>query len=159
MTTTATATIADASGNTILCYVEHTVGEYTLCTPVDTPVCLVRVAEDDDDEDELIEELDAAEEVLQVADSVLSECGLTLIRSAATLTVAGDLGDCDENEDEDEDVDDREAYEILVSFLAGGKHYAICIPLDPLFIVAKNNIVVPANEIEQVCAMFEEHLA
>ena len=75
-----------------------------------------------------------------MADVVLQEHDLTLVRSAVTLTVSGELEepDPDELEDDDDEIDDEsETYELLVSFMADGEEYGLYIPLDPFFIVAR----------------------
>ena len=104
---------------------------------MDTPVCLFRLHGDEDPE--LIETLDATEPILSVADVVLQEHDLTLVRSAVTLTVNGELDepDPDDLEDDEEGDDDSETYELLVSFLVEEVEYGLYIPLDPFFVVAR----------------------
>jgi hypothetical protein len=106
-----TVLVRDGQGRQLLCFLEQLIpldgNDYALLTPVDTPVCLVRIAEDDDGEDEVIEELDAAEAILSVAEVVLQEHDLTLVRSAVTLTVSGELEEPDPDElDEEFDEED-----------------------------------------------------
>ena len=106
-----TVLVSDGQGRQLLCFLEQLIpldgNDYALLTPVDTPVCLVRIAEDDDGEDEVIEELDAAEAILSVAEVVLQEHDLTLVRSAVTLTVSGELEEPDPDElDEEFDEED-----------------------------------------------------
>ncbi|MEI6358837.1 MAG: DUF3727 domain-containing protein, partial [Synechococcus sp. ELA619] len=83
-----TVLVKDSQGLQLLCFLEQLIPldghDYALLTPVDTPVCLVRIAADEDGEDEVIEELDGAEAILSVADVVLQEHDLTLVRSAVT---------------------------------------------------------------------------
>jgi hypothetical protein len=101
-----TVLVSDGQGRQLLCFLEQLIpldgNDYALLTPVDTPVCLVRIAEDDDGEDEVIEELDAAEAILSVAEVVLQEHDLTLVRSAVTLTVSGELEEPDPDELDEE---------------------------------------------------------
>ena len=110
-----TVLVRDGQGRQLLCFLEQLIPldghDYGLLTPVDTPVCLVRIAEDDDEEDEVIEELDGAEPILSVAEVVLQEHDLTLVRSAVTLTVSGELEepDADELDEEIEGEDDDES--------------------------------------------------
>ena len=87
----------------------------------------------------LFRSLDATEPILSVADVVLQEHDLSLIRSAVTLTVNGELDepDPDELEDEDGADDESETYELLVSFLVDDVEYGLYIPLDPFFVVAR----------------------
>ena len=69
-----TLVVRDSNGRQLLCFLEELIPldghDYALLTPVDTPVCLFRLGEDDD-EPELIETLEATEPVLSVADVVL----------------------------------------------------------------------------------------
>ena len=89
--------------------------EYLLLTPVDTPVSLFKLAENQDPE--LIKTIDKKEQILEVADVVLQEYDLKLIRSAVTLTVSGELEEPEPEELEEQDLeDDSEIYELLVSF-------------------------------------------
>ena len=164
-----TVLVRDSHGRQLLCFLEQLIPldgrDYALLSPVDTPVCLVRIAEGEEDGDEVIEELEGSEEILAVADLVLQEHDLTLVRSALTLTVSGELeepdqddfdeegdedfgaedfsgeaADADEGdeglEDDDED-DDTGLYEMLVQFRAGDQDFGLYIPLDPFFVVAR----------------------
>ena len=94
----------------------------------------------DEGDPEPITTIASSEPILSVADVVLQEHDLTLVRSAVTLTVSGELEepDPDELEDEEEDIDDEsETYELLVSFMVEGEEYGLYIPLDPFFVVAR----------------------
>ena len=151
-----TVVLTDDDGRQLVCYVEEPVllegNTYALLTPVDTPVCLVRLGEEES-EHEIIEDLEGAEEILSIADAVLQEHDLTLVRSAHILTVNGeidgpDLDDDEDSEDDDlEELDDLEedgesdTYEMLLDrpFWVGEEQYALFIPLDPLFLVARLN--------------------
>ena len=166
--------VRDGSGRQLLCFLEQLIPvdgvDYGLLTPVDTPVCLVRIG-DDDQEDELIEELDDAEDILRVADVVLQEHDLTLVRSAATLTVSGELEENDpedlEDELDDEDLDEDEdgetdLYEMLIQFRAGDQEYGLYIPLDPFFVVARlqggEAVLVEGEEFERIQPRIEQEL-
>jgi hypothetical protein len=136
-----TIVVEDHTGRQLLCYLEQLIPldgkDYGLLTPVDTPVCLFRLKDDDDPE--LIETLQASEPILGVADVVLQEHDLTLVRSAVTLTVSGELDEPDPEDldpEEGED-DDTETYELLVSFMVEDQEYGLYIPLDPFFVVAR----------------------
>ena len=76
-----------------------------------------------------------------MADVVLQEHDLTLVRSAVTLTVSGELDEPDpedlEDEEEDEVDEESETYELLVSFMVEKGEYGLYIPLDPFFVVAR----------------------
>jgi hypothetical protein len=168
-----TVLVQDSGGRNLLCFLEQLISidavDYGLLTPVDTPVCLVRIAPDDDQEDELIEQLDAAEEILQVADVVLQEHDLTLVRSAATLTVSGELDepDADELEEEieedlDEEDEESDLYEMLIQFRACGEEYGLYIPLDPFFVVARlqggEAVLVEGEEFERIQPRIEAEI-
>ena len=73
-----------------------------------------------------------------MADVVLQEHDLRLVRSAITLTVSGELDEPEPEEIEEEDIDDEsETYELLVNFRVSDNEYWLYIPLDPFFIVGK----------------------
>ncbi len=115
-----TLLIKDSQGSDLLCFLEQVVPleghEYALLTPVDTPVSLFQL----------------------IADVVLQEHDLRLVRSAITLTVSGELDEPEPEEIEEEDIDDEsETYELLVNFRVDENEYGLYIPLDPFFIVGK----------------------
>ena len=165
-----TVLVRDASGRQLLCFLEQLIPldgqDYALLTPVDTPVCLVKIAADDDGEDEVIEELDGAGPILSVADVVLQEHDLTLVRSAVTLTVSGELEEPDPEElDEDlddEDDEDSDLYEMLIQFRHNDQEYGLFIPLDPFFVVARmangEGVLVEGEEFERVQPRIEAEL-
>ena len=166
-----TVLVKDHAGRDILCFLEHLIPldgkDYALLTPVDTPVCLVRIGEGEDEKDEVIESLEGAEPILSVADVVLQEHDLTLVRSAVTLTVSGELEepDPDELEDEMEDGEDDEEsdlYELLIAFRANDQEYGLYIPLDPFFVVARiegaEAVVVEGEEFERIQPRIEAEL-
>jgi hypothetical protein len=157
-----TVLVHDSRGRQLLCFLEQLIPldghDYVLLTPVDTPVCLFRL--DGEEDPELIDTIDATEPILSVADVVLQEHDLTLVRSAVTLTVSGEL---DEPEpDELDDDDDSETYELLVSFLVDDLEYGLYIPLDPFFVVARMNgdgaLLVEGEEFERVQPRIEAEL-
>ena len=132
-----------------------------MLTPVDTPVSLFRLVEGSDPE--LIETISSSEPILAVADVVLQEHDLTLVRSAVTLTVTGELDEPDPEELEEEDVDDdSETYELLVSFRVEDKEYGLYIPLDPFFVVASlkdgQATLVEGEEFDRIQPLIEKEL-
>ena len=162
-----TVLVRDGRGRQLLCFLEQLIPldghDYALLTPVDTPVCLFRLHDDDDPE--LIDTIDATEPILSVADVVLQEHDLTLVRSAVTLTVSGELDEPepDELDEDDEDADDdSETYELLVSFLVEEQEYGLYIPLDPFFVVARMDggdaLLVEGEEFERVQPRIEAEL-
>ena len=170
-----TVLVRDGEGRQLLCFLEQLIpldgNDYALLTPVDTPVCLVKIAADEDSDDEVIDELDGAEPILSVAEVVLQEHDLTLVRSAVTLTVSGELEEPDPEEleeeiaeeiaDEAED-DESDLYEMLIQFRAEGQEYGLFIPLDPFFVVARmqngEGILVEGEEFERVQPRIEAEL-
>ena len=135
-----TLLVKDSQGSDLLCFLEQVVplegNEYALLTPVDTPVSLFQLIDDQDPK--LIETIEKNEPILEVADVVLQEHDLRLVRSAITLTVSGELDEPEPEEIEEEDIDDdSETYELLVNFRVENNEYGLYIPLDPFFIVGK----------------------
>jgi len=135
-----TLLVKDSQGSDLLCFLEQVVplegNEYALLTPVDTPVSLFQLIDDQDPK--LIETIEKNEPILEVADVVLQEHDLKLVRSAITLTVSGELDEPEPEEIEEEDIDDEsETYELLVNFRVENNEYGLYIPLDPFFIVGK----------------------
>ena len=88
-----TLLVKDSKGSDLLCFLEHVVplegNEYALLTPVDTPVSLFQLIDDQDPK--LIETIEKSEPILEVADVVLQQHDLRLVRSSITLTVSGEL--------------------------------------------------------------------
>ena len=88
-----TVLVRDGEGRQLLCFLEQLIpldgNDYALLTPVDTPVCLVRISADDDGDDEVIEELDGAEPIHSVVDVELQEQHHTLVRLSVPLTDRG----------------------------------------------------------------------
>ncbi len=160
-----TVLVRDDQGRDLLCFLEQLIPlddkDYALLTPVDTPVSLFRLIEGNDPE--LIETIASSEPILSVADVVLQEHDLTLVRSAVTLTVNGELDEPDPEELEDEETDDdSETYELLVSFMVQEQEYGLYIPLDPFFVVARMNDgqakLVEGEEFDQIQPRIEVEL-
>ena len=135
-----TIILKDSSGKELFCFLEQIVEveakEYGLLTPVDTPVCLFKINSEEDIQE--IVDLDEDDEVLKNADSVLQEHNLKLIRSPATLTVAGDLEEPIYDElEEDYLEDDDVEFAHLVSFNVKEDKYEILMPIYPFFILGE----------------------
>ena len=161
-----TLLVKDSKGNQILCFLEQIVRvseiEYGLLTPVDTPVSLFKLSDNEDPE--LIETINNNEPILQVADVVLQEHDLQLIRSAATLTVSGELEEPEPEElEEDELEDDSETFELLVSFKVEEYNYGLYIPLDPFFIIGKlekgQTILIEGDDFDKLQPAIEAELS
>ena len=162
-----TLLVRDSKGSTLHCFLEQLIPingtDYALLTPVDTPVSLFKLLEEGDPE--LVETISTSEPILAVADVVLQEHDLTLVRSAVTLTVTGELDEPDpeELEDEEDDFeDDSETYELLVSFRAEDEEYGLYIPLDPFFVVAEINDgearLIEGEEFDKIQPLIETEL-
>ena len=139
-----TLLVRDREGHDLLCFLEHLIPldgqDYALLSPVDTPVSLFRLR--DDDEPEPINSVSSSEPILSVADVVLQEHDLVLVRSAITLTVSGELEepdqeDLEELDDEDDLDDDAETFELLVSFMVDAQEYGLYISLDPFLVLVR----------------------
>ncbi len=179
-----TLLVNDAQGRQLLCYLEQLVPldghDYALLTPVDTPVSLVRLPRSEDEEPEEILDWDVRTPILDVAEAVLQEHNLTLVRSAATLTVTGDFDDDDLDDDEDDEVDPEEdleeeeeladdeeggdLFESLLDrpFFVGEEQYDLFVPLDPFFVVARvegnRATLVEGEEFERIQPRLEAEL-
>ena len=160
-----TLLIRDSNGSALLCFLEQLIPinqtEYALLTPVDTPESLYLLKEEGDPE--LIETISSSEPILAVADVVLQEHDLTLVRSAVTLTVTGELDEPEPEELSDEDYEDEsETYELLVSFRVEEKEYGLYIPLDPFFVVGKlkngQATLVEGDEFDKLQPLIESEL-
>ena len=161
-----TVLVRDSTGRDLLCFLEQLISldgkDYALLTPVDTPVCLFRLQDEGDPE--LIESIADSEQILSIADVVLQEHELTLVRSAVTLTVSGELDEPepDDLEDEEGDDDDSETYELLVSFVADNQDYGLYIPLDPFFVVARMEesgaVLVEGEDFDRIQPRIEAEL-
>ena len=161
-----TLLLKDSSNDELFCYLEQIVKvegiEYALLTPVDTPVTLFKINEKD--EPVLIEKIEKNEQILKNADAVLQEHDLSLVRSAVTLTVSGELEEpvYDDLEEDEVNSDESETYELLVNFNVLNDEYGLYVPLDPFFIVAKivenGAILVEDEEFDRVQPLIESEL-
>ena len=158
--------LKDSFNDELFCYLEQIIKiegiEYALLTPVDTPVTLFKINEKD--EPVLIEKIEKNEQILQNADAVLQEHDLSLVRSAVTLTVSGELEEpvYDDLEEDEVNKDESETYELLVNFNVLNDEYGLYVPLDPFFIVAKivenGAILVEDEEFDRVQPLIESEL-
>ena len=161
-----TLLLKDSSNDELFCYLEQIVKvegtEYALLTPVDTPVTLFKINEKD--EPVLIEKIEKNEQILKNADAVLQEHDLSLVRSAVTLTVSGELEEpvYDDLEEDEVNKDESETYELLVNFNVLNDEYGLYVPLDPFFIVGKieenGATLVEDEEFDRVQPLIESEL-
>ena len=157
-----TLLVRDREGHDLLCFLEHLIPiegqDYALLSPVDTPVSLFRL--NDNAEPVPITEVASSEPILSVADVVLQEHDLVLVRSAITLTVSGEL---EEPEQDDDDVDeDAETFELLVSFMVEAEEYGLYIPLDPFLVLVRmvdgQALLLSDDELDRVQPLIEAEL-
>ncbi len=139
----ASVTLTDDAGRSLSCYIEQSFDldgqEYVLLMPVDTPVDILVLDTDNEDEVSLATEEDI-EKVFPTARAVLAEYDMTLQHTALTLTIAGEIPEAEDEEYED-DSDDDEYEELLwlANFFHEEQEYAVCTPLDPFFVLARMN--------------------
>lgn len=141
-------TLTDEAGRSLTCSIEYSMDlegqEYVLLLPVDSPVEIFTWQGDEADEAAIpVEDEDEIEVIFDTAKVVLQEHNLKLLRTAVTLTVAGELPEFSEEdaapESESEDESDFEELMWLASFYHEEQEYAVYTPLDPFFILARIN--------------------
>jgi len=179
-----TLVVRDSQDRQLLCFLEQLIPldgrDYALLTPVDTPISLVRLPRSEAEVPEEIVDWQQRGPILAVAESVLQEHNLTLVRSAATLTVTGEFEeeeeefDDDGDEDEEDEIEEGDAleegeeegdlFESLLDrpFYVGEEQYDLFIPLDPFFVVAvlegKEARLVEGEEFERIQPRLEAEL-
>lgn len=142
-------TLTDEQGRTLDCTVQSTIfledQEYLLLVPINTPVEILTWLEDNTtDESATPVESDAElDKIFPIAQAVLEEHNLTLKRTAITLTVAGELPEVPpeelDHEEEELDVMDYEEMLWLCGFYVEEQEYGIYTPLDPFFVLARQD--------------------
>lgn len=139
-------TLIDEGGRSLTCSIEYSIElegqEYALLLPVDSPVEIFTWQGDETDEAAIpVEDEAEIDLIFETAKVVLQEHNLTLLRTAVTLTVAGELPEFSEEDtpldSESEDESDFEELMWLVSFYHEEQEYAVYTPLDPFFILAR----------------------
>ena len=147
-----TVTLTDEQGNSLTCYIEHSLESegvtYLLLMPVDIPVVII--SWDDDDKDEVVEaimleEYEEIETIFADAKAVLAEQNLFLKHTAYTLTAIGELPPIEEDniltlnlDDEDSQLEPEEL-QFLASFYHTQQKYSIYTPMAPLLFFARYN--------------------
>lgn len=140
-----TVTLKDEAGRALYCTLEYSFeleGEdYAILMPVDTPVEILVLNEDADDEDAVPATDEEIDLIFDTAKAVLSEYNLKLQRTAIVLTVEGELPEMEDEEDEDggQDGNDYEEFVWIASFYHEEQEYAVCSPLEPFFILSRLN--------------------
>ncbi|EAW38617.1 DUF3727 domain-containing protein [Lyngbya sp. PCC 8106] len=142
-------TLTDEQGRSLNCLIQSILPlegqDYLLLVPVDAPVEILRWPSDDEDDETPIPVESEAEldQILPLAKVVLEEQNLTLKRTAVTFTVGGELPEVDPDDLEDNDEDSGEGdYEEMIelaSFYCEEQEYGIYMPVEPFFILARQN--------------------
>ncbi|MEL7035923.1 MAG: DUF3727 domain-containing protein [Cyanobacteria bacterium J06592_8] len=140
-------TLTDEQGRSLDCLIQSIVqleGEnYLLLIPVDAPIEILSGFGDDDDSEAAtaIESEVELDQIFPIAKAVLEEQNLTLKRTAVTLTVAGELPEIDQDDLDDGEEGDEIYEEMLelTSFYAQEQKYVICTPVEPFFVLARQN--------------------
>lgn len=151
---------------------------YGLLQPVDAPAVIFSW-EDDGEEPVPVEDEDAIKTIFPTAKAVLEEQNLTLLATAITLTVEGDLPDVEDDDgddsaelngadrhhvDEEEDLDEEaEEFQLLAIFYHQQQEYGVYTPLDPFLIVARLDNdepqLISPEEYERIEPLLEAALA
>jgi len=138
--------INDDLGRSLPCYIEHTFdldGEtYGLLLPVHVPIDIVawQVTDDGEHEEPVLASDEEIEAIFDLAAEALGKRDLLLQRTALVLTVVGEIPELEAAEEEAAELDNPEEVEELVfldSFYDGDTEYSVCVPLDPMLIVAR----------------------
>lgn len=142
-------TLTDEQGRSLNCMIQSILPlegqDYLLLVPVDAPVEILRWPSDDEGDETPIPVESEAEldQILPLAQVVLEEQNLTLKRTAVTFTVGGELPEVDPDDLEDNDEDSGEGdYEEMIelaNFYCEEQEYGIYMPVEPFFILARQN--------------------
>ena len=142
-------TLTDEQGRSLNCLIQSILPlegqDYLLLVPVDAPVEILRWPSDDEGDETPIPVESEAEldQILPLAQVVLEEQNLTLKRTAVTFTVGGELPEVDPDDLEDNDEDSGEGdYEEMIelaNFYCEEQEYGIYMPVEPFFILARQN--------------------
>jgi Protein of unknown function (DUF3727)/Protein of unknown function (DUF1292) len=140
-----TVTLKDETGRSLCCTLEYSFDlegeDYAILMPVDTPVEVLALNEDGDEEDAVPATEQEIDKIFDTAKAVLSEYNLKLQRTAIVLTVEGELPEMEDEESEEDDRDgsDYEEFVWIASFFHEEQEYAVCSPLEPFFILSRIN--------------------
>lgn len=144
-------TLTDEDGRSLECYVENSIEvdemTYVLLMPVDSPIVIVALENEDEDVSEaiLIEDQTEIDQIFADAKAVLAEQDLVLKNTAYTLTTSGELPPVEEDKiltleiDEEDTQTESEELQYLASFYHGSQYYKIYTPLTPLLFLANYN--------------------
>lgn len=170
-----TLTIVDDSGRSLPCYIEQSIEvdgmTYLLLMPVDIPVVIMSL-ENEEDEDELeatmLEDDESIAQIFDNAKAVLAEQNLYLHHTAYSLTATGELPPIEEDQiltlepDEEDSESEPEELQLLCSFYHADQKYCIYTPLTPLLFFARydseNRLELVSPEQENLLPILEELL-
>jgi len=186
-TPTVTLAEADTKGNPVIlrcpetnryieCYldafatIEGDDNTYCIAYPCDAAVSICKTV----DEETLVpvEEDDLDDDMFQITQLLLEEEELYLLRSAATLTLQGDLGDFDEgeeddteaNDEEEEDEEDDDYVEVIAEFEYKGEELSVVRVSEPFLLIAKETTaleeysLLSQTEADYVTPLVEQRL-
>ncbi len=141
-----TKVLVDEKSRSLQCSVEQSFTlkgvEYYLLKPVDHPVSIIVLNEEQDEDEPIFVEDEAEIDILfPKAEASLAELNLTLKRNSFALTVAGELPELEEElfppEEEAEEDLEVEEFQLLTTFWHDEVEYGIYTPLTPLLFLAK----------------------
>ena len=171
-----TLTIVDENGRSLPCYIEQSLEidnmTYLLLIPVDIPVVIMSINQDNSDELEaaMLDDDEAIADIFDNAKAVLAEQNLYLHHTAYTLTATGELPPIEEDrvltldsgEDNEDDIEEEEL-QSLCSFYHAQQQYGIYTPLTPLLFFARydaeNRLELVSPEQENLIPILEELLS
>jgi hypothetical protein len=169
-----TLTIVDENGRSLPCYIEQSLEidnmTYLLLVPVDIPVVIMSISNDDDEELEaaMLDDDEAIAEIFDNAKAVLAEQDLYLYHTAYTLTATGELPPIEEDQiltlDADDENDEiEEELQSLAYFYHADQKYGIYTPLTPLLFFARydaeNRLELVSPDQENLMPILEELLS
>ena len=169
-----TLTIVDEDGRSLPCYIEQSLEvdllTYLLLVPVDIPVIIMSINEDDEDamEAAMLDDEEAIAEIFDNAKAVLAEQNLLLHYTAYTLTATGELPPIEEEQvltlDSDTEEDEiEEELQSLCYFFHNKQKYGIYTPLTPLLFFARydaeNRLELVSPDQENLLPILEELLS
>ena len=169
-----TLTIVDEAGRSLPCYIEQSLEvddmTYLLLVPVDIPVILMSINQDEGEEVEAAM-LDDDEDIAFIFDNakaVLAEQNLYLHHTAYTLTATGELPPIEEEQvltldGGDEENELEEELQSLCYFFHEDQKYGIYTPLTPLLFFARydaeNRLELVSPDQENLIPILEELLS
>ena len=169
-----TLTIVDEDGRSLPCYIEQSLevdqSTYLLLVPVDIPVIIMSINQDDEDELEaaMLDDEEAIAIIFDNAKAVLAEQNLYLHHTAYTLTATGELPPIEDEQvltlDSGEDEDEiEEELQSLCYFFHAEQRYGIYTPLTPLLFFARyddqNRLELVSPDQENLLPILEELLS